>query len=205
MNPIARKQKKSGIGTFLLVAVVMALVFGAALKLRPAIEAKWHATTSTTTSSTSGQTVTAAQTAFIKKMAAPAKRVYQLNHQVLPSIVVAQAILESNWGKSELYQQANNPFGMKGSYNGSSKAFPTAEYIDGKKVTINDYFRNYPDLKSAILDHDQVLRAKFIPQATTDYQTAANFLQENNYATDPDYAQKIIQMIQAYNLNQYDN
>lgn len=65
-------------------------------------------------------------------MAKPAVRVYKKNHQVLPSIVVAQAIIESNWGQSQLYQQADNPFGMKGNYNGNTKLFPTTEYVNGK-------------------------------------------------------------------------
>ena len=203
---IAKRKKSNGVVAFVIVAVIVVLVFGAGLKLRQYVVNRFDSSATATTQSTSAsQGLTDAQQAFIKKMAAPAQRVYKLNRQVLPSIVVAQAILESNWGKSTLYLEANNPFGMKGSYEGNTKAFPTTEYENGKKITVNDYFRDYPDLKSAILDHDKILRAKFIPQATTNYQTAAEFLQENNYATDPNYAQKIIQMIQTYNLNQYDN
>lgn len=57
---------------------------------------------------------------FISQVAHPAIKLYEKNQQVLPSIVVAQAVLESSWGgNSDLYRNANNPFGIKGSYQAS--------------------------------------------------------------------------------------
>lgn len=141
---------------------------------------------------------------FINSVAQPAVNVYQANHQVLPSIVIAQAIVESNWGHSQLYQEANNPFGIKGSYNGHTRSFPTNEYINGKEERINDNFRVYPNLKAAILDHDQVVAQQFLPPHVTNYRTAAKLLQQNGYATDPTYAKKLINVINTYTLNRFD-
>ncbi|MEJ1300404.1 glucosaminidase domain-containing protein [Latilactobacillus sakei] len=46
--------------------------------------------------------------------------VYQKKHQVLPSIIIAQAIIESDWGRSDLATKANNLFGVKGQYQGQA-------------------------------------------------------------------------------------
>jgi flagellum-specific peptidoglycan hydrolase FlgJ len=52
---------------------------------------------------------------------------------ILASLTIAQAILESNWGRSSLAQAPNNNlFGIKGSYNGQSCVFPTSEFLNRK-------------------------------------------------------------------------
>ncbi|KJW11992.1 N-acetylmuramidase [Levilactobacillus spicheri] len=180
------------------------LVLGGGMLLRGRIktEIQGGAVTQTSSSAESGQSV--AQQRFIKKMAAPAVRVYRENGQVLPSIVIAQAILESSWGTSELFLQANNPFGVKGAYQGRTKSFPTTEYVNNKKVTVNANFRDYPTLTAAILDHDALLKQNYFKGTVTDYRTAAKLLQSNGYATDPHYARKLMNVIATYNLNQYD-
>lgn len=202
-----RNKRKTGTNpaTATWIFVVVLLVLGGGLLMRGQIKTVIRAThvDQTSTGTVMGQT-TAAQRKFIKKMAAPAVRVYQQNGQVLPSIVIAQAILESSWGTSALFQQANNPFGVKGSYQGQSKSFPTSEYVNGKKIQIHANFRDYPSLTAAILDHDALLKANYFKKTVTDYQTAAKLLQENGYATDPDYAKKLDNVIATYNLNQYD-
>lgn len=203
-----RKTRKttSNPATATWIFVVVLLVLGGGLLLRGQIKTVMQSThiTQTSTGATTGQLTTAAQQKFIKEMAAPAVRVYQQNGQVLPSIVIAQAILESSWGTSALFKQANNPFGVKGSYQGQTKSFPTSEYVNGKKIQIHANFRDYPSLTAAILDHDALLKASYFKQTVTDYQTAAKLLQENGYATDPDYAKKLDNVIATYNLNQYD-
>ena len=74
---------------------------------------------------------------FINRIAASAKPVADANG-LYPSIMIAQAILESNWGTSQL---ANAPyynlFGIQGSYQGKSVIFPTHEYINGKLTLKN--------------------------------------------------------------------
>jgi len=180
------------------------LVLGGGMLLRGRIKTVIDAGRVTQTSSSTNSNETEAQHQFIKKMAKPAVRVYQQNGQVLPSIVIAQAILESSWGTSELFIQANNPFGVKGSYQGQAKRFPTTEYVNNKKITVIAYFRDYPTLTAAILDHDTLLKQSYFKQTVTDYKTAAQLLQSNGYATDPHYARKLMNVIATYNLNQYD-
>ncbi|ANZ57451.1 mannosyl-glycoprotein endo-beta-N-acetylglucosamidase [Fructilactobacillus lindneri] len=142
---------------------------------------------------------------FIKQVATPSIEQYKKNHQVLPSIVIAQAILESNWGKSKLYQKAKNPFGIKGTYQGASISYETGEYINHKHVTQVCQFRKYPDLQAAIEDHNQALFDKFLKKDNiTSYREEAELLQKNTYATDPDYADKLIKVIKTHDLQKYD-
>lgn len=142
---------------------------------------------------------------FISKVARPAMKLYEKNQQVLPSIVVAQAVLESSWGESALYRNANNPFGIKGSYQGQSIRYNTEEVISGKRITVQAAFRKYPSLLAAINDHNRLLAQQFIKQSNViSYRKVAKLLQQNGYATDPNYAKKLIQIIRKYNLSKYD-
>ncbi|WP_105956572.1 glycoside hydrolase family 73 protein [Apilactobacillus quenuiae] len=159
---------------------------------------------------------------FAVSIANPSIEVYKKNHQVLPSIVVAQAIQESNWGTSELYKKANNIFGIKGKYNGKFIRYYTDEYVSNdtptkkgekvvregsqKKVSVPATFRKYPSIKEAVENHDRVIALNFIKKKNiTSYVDQANMLQKNNYATDPTYAKSLIKLIRQYNLEKYDN
>ncbi|MDQ0340280.1 LysM repeat protein [Caldalkalibacillus uzonensis] len=132
---------------------------------------------------------------------------------VLASIVIAQAILESNWGRSQLTVQANNLFGIKGSYNGQYVTMPTREWSKEKGWhTVNARFRKYPSWKESIEDHTRLFvngvswnRNLYKPVLEAkNYREAAQALQ-GTYATDPQYAQKLINLIESYKLHQYDN
>ncbi|MFC6274390.1 glycoside hydrolase family 73 protein [Levilactobacillus tangyuanensis] len=197
-----RRQNNPATATWIFVMVL--LVLGSGIMLRGKIKTEFQRATVTNTSSSSSDNESENQRKFIKEMAAPAVRVYRQNGQVLPSIVIAQAILESSWGTSELFVQANNPFGVKGSYEGRTKTFPTTEYVNGKKIQVNANFRDYPSLTAAILDHDALLKRSYFKQTVTNYQEAAKLLQANGYATDPRYAKKLTNVIATYNLNEYD-
>ena len=142
---------------------------------------------------------------FMRTIASPAIRVYRKNYQILPSVVIAQAIVESDWGTAKLYRVANNPFGIKGQYHGKSVAYDTAEYIHGKRKTVSATFRKYPSLKAAVADHDQALNRGFIHKRhVMSYVTDAKLLQKNHYATDPNYAKKLVSVIRQYHLGRYD-
>ncbi|WP_056979236.1 glycoside hydrolase family 73 protein [Fructilactobacillus fructivorans] len=142
---------------------------------------------------------------FIQKIGDPAVKIYEKKQQVLPSIVIGQAILESNWGQSELYKKANNPFGIKGTYNGQSISYDTTEYVNNKKTTEVGQFRKYPSVADAIEDHNETLNTKFLKKTgITSFRQEANLLQKNGYATDPDYANKLIGVIVNHKLMKYD-
>lgn len=200
-----RRKKSNQQGVATLIFILALLVIGGGLGVRYAMNEWLTPKTERASQVSTGESAEQKrQHQFITAMAKPAIRVYKSNHEVLPSIVVAQAIIESNWGQSQLYQQAKNPFGIKGSYKGQTKLFPTTEYVNGKEERINAYFRVYPTLEDSILDHDLVVSQKFLPSGVTNYRTAAKLLQTNGYATDPTYARKLINTIKTYSLNRFD-
>ena len=133
---------------------------------------------------------------------------------VLPSITAAQAILESGWGSSELAKAPNNNlFGIKDSedWNGESVTVLTQEYVNGGYITVNAAFRKYASWNDSVVDH-----AKFFTSTEwrknnyrkvvneTDYRIAAQELKNAGYATDPSYAGKLIRLIEAYKLYEWD-
>lgn len=149
--------------------------------------------------------------AFIEQLAPTATK---LDHEynVPASISLAQAILESNWGKSQLAADYNNLFGVKADFWQPRIKLATKEYENGRWVTVDAYFRVYHSWKASLIDH-----AKLMVRGTSwnqnqyekvikagDYRQAAYALQEAGYATDPTYAIKLIEIIETYHLDQYD-
>lgn len=152
---------------------------------------------------------TAQKEQFIKKIGIPAEKAFQYkkNFQVLPSIVVAQAIVESAWGQSGLYAKANNVFGVKGTYKGQSENFATKEWNGSQFVTETQSFRKYPSIEASILDHDYLLRNVFIRKNNVmGYKEEAKLLEQkqHRYATDPNYTSTLISVIQTYHLDKLD-
>lgn len=128
-------------------------------------------------------------------------------YKILPSISAAQAVLESGWGKSQLAILGNNLFGIKGSYKGQSILFPTLEYINGQWITVDAQFRKYPSWHESVEDHGVFFHEN--PRyhnliGVEDYVRVANLLSQDGYATDPDYANKIISTIRANDLDNWD-
>lgn len=119
------------------------------------------------------------------------------------SITLAQGMLESGNGQSELARKSNNHFGIKCHNNWK-----------GKKVYHDDdakgeCFRKYDDPKESFYDHSDFLRYrdryKFLfDLKTTDYKGWANGLKQAGYATDPAYPKKLIKLIEDYRLYEYD-
>lgn len=133
---------------------------------------------------------------------------------ILPSVTIAQAILESNWGKSELAAQANNLFGIKASkdWTGGVYTKTTKEQKpNGNIYTINAHFRKYASWQESIKDHDnffvstpwRVQNYKKVLDAKN-YKDQAQALRECGYATDLNYGNKLIQLIERLGLQQYD-
>lgn len=127
---------------------------------------------------------------------------------VLPSVTVAQAILESGWGSSSLATQAHNLFGIKGSYNGQSVNMPTREVYGGRSVYVNAYFRAYPNNSASVEDHGNFLYSISRYHnllGDTNYADVTYKLHIDGYATDPSYAYSLNNLIQTYNLTQLDH
>jgi len=195
------RRKNNNNTTFILVAIVAAFIvsfFGYRLYEQHQSEARVEA-------------VQQERNAFVKKIAPYAVELGQ-QYGVLPSITIAQAILESNWGTSSLASQYNNYFGIKGDDPSNTKLLQTKEYTNGQWITINGRFRVYSDFRESMKDHTKLLvngttwnsqQYRQVIQSKN-YIDAAVALQTDGYATDPGYTNKIIRVIQKYNLKKYD-
>ncbi len=139
---------------------------------------------------------------------------YAINSQIkkgIPaSVTLAQAALESGWGK---YAVGNNFFGIKDQPNdewtGPYTAADTTEYINGNKIYITSKFRKYQSPEESFLDHASFLqknkRYEFLfALPETDYVGWAQGLKKAGYATAPNYANQLITLIKAYKLDEYD-
>lgn len=118
------------------------------------------------------------------------------------SITLAQGLLESGYGRSELAVKANNHFGIKcHDWKG-----PSVSYDDDRK---KECFRKYEHASASFMDHSDFLRYrdryKFLfDLPVTDYKGWAYGLKKAGYATDPQYPYKLIKLIEEYNLSRFD-
>ncbi|GEO69056.1 glycoside hydrolase family 73 protein [Levilactobacillus acidifarinae] len=153
------------------------------------------------------------QQTFISTLKSPVKTVAN-QYKLYPSVMMAQAALESGWGTSQLTLQANNYFGIKGSYNGQSVSMETSEYdANGKLYTTSANFRKYPSAKASMTDNAKLLRNGLSANPTyysgtwrenaATYAAAANAL-TGTYATSPQYGASLISLIQQYDLESLD-
>ncbi len=123
-------------------------------------------------------------------------------HRIPASITLAQGLLESAAGQSRLARVANNHFGIKASsdWNG-----PVVLADDDKR---NERFRKYNSVDESYEDHSAFLqRSRYSPLfelKITDYKGWARTLRKCGYATNPRYADHLIEIIERYDLAQYD-
>ena len=119
------------------------------------------------------------------------------------SITLAQAILESGTGNSDLARYANNHFGIKCTADWGGKGY----YKDDDQK--NDCFRVYNNPDESFKDHSSFLKRKrygaLFELNRDDYVGWANGLKQAGYATNPNYPQLLISIIQKYNLQNYDS
>ena len=154
--------------------------------------------------------MTSPQQAFIDQVAGPARQSY-LQFRIFPSITIAQAILETGWGEKVPVDQTTgrysyNLFGIKGTGPAGSVTIVSKEVENGKTVERTSQFKAYHNFQQSFDDHAQfLLKPDYKPVlAATTPEEAARSLQNAGYATDPQYADKLIRLITQYNLKQYD-
>jgi Mannosyl-glycoprotein endo-beta-N-acetylglucosaminidase len=143
---------------------------------------------------------------FVAKMAPTAQAVGR-KWNLPPSVIIAQAALETGWGQAV---KGNAYFGIKqGASSNEAITFTTHEVIDGQKVTLVDRFRTYQSMQDATKAYAQFLhdtpRYHEALRDTSDPATFVEALQQAGYATDPQYAEKVKQIIQRYQLTAYDH
>jgi flagellum-specific peptidoglycan hydrolase FlgJ len=127
--------------------------------------------------------------------------------KILASLTIAQAILESGWGSSDLTVRGNNLFGIKGYYRNESVIMRTTEYEGGRKISVDARFRKYPSWLESINDHssmfNRMIRYKNLV-GCKDYVKACHNVKQDGYATDPDYTSKLVKLIVNFDLDKYD-
>lgn len=143
---------------------------------------------------------------------------------VLASVSMAQFLLESAYGKSELAQKANNCFGMKKSLSGNTWANSAwdgasvyaketkEQHADGTYTTITAEFRKYACIEDSIADHSAYLvgakkgtELRYAGlKGETDYKIAAQIIKDGGYATSLTYVEKLCGLIEQLGLTRYD-
>jgi flagellum-specific peptidoglycan hydrolase FlgJ len=127
------------------------------------------------------------------------------------SVMLAQAALESNWGRSRLARVARNLFGIKGvSRHAEAVTLPTCEYNgDGRARVVAARFAAYASVEECLGDYARLLA--FAPRyaaarAVADDPFAfAQQLAACGYATDPAYGKKICALMRRYELTRFDS
>ncbi len=141
----------------------------------------------------------------------PAAKASEEAFGVPAAVTLAQCILESGWGQTDLAQQANNFFGIKAEHRddpNSYMEFPTAEYEHGARVMVQAEFEKYPDVEASFRDHARLLATapRYAPAMAQKDNLAAfcTELQACGYSTAPTYAEMLKTLIVDYSLQQYD-
>ena len=118
--------------------------------------------------------------------------------RLFPSTVLAMAALESGYNLN-----AKTLFGIKG----DGVVLDTTEYIDGEYVNIKDSFKCYPNLSASIQGLYDLMQWNHYDRATscTDYEEECRMIQACGYATDPDYSDKLINIVNSYQLTMFNN
>ena len=143
---------------------------------------------------------------------------------ILASVTIAQAILESGWGKSELATNAKNLFGMKCSLSGntwsgstwdgkSAYNISTGEYYSGTYTKVRRDFRRYSSWAESVADHSAYLngakngsKLRYSGlKGQKDYRKAVQIIKDGGYATSPTYTTNLCTLIEKYNLTLYDS
>jgi flagellum-specific peptidoglycan hydrolase FlgJ len=126
------------------------------------------------------------------------------------SITLAQGLHESDYGKSKLARIANNHFGIKcKSYWTGKTYYHKDDDLDKSGNLIPSCFRQYDLVLMSYVDHSNFLLEgknyqSLFEYDRTDYESWAYGLKRCGYATDPDYATKLIKLIEKYQLSQFD-
>ena len=122
----------------------------------------------------------------------------QIKHRIPAAITMAQGLLESSAGQSELAVKANNHFGIKCAGDWVGRPYTHDD------ETINECFRQYASAADSYEDHSLFLQRKryesLFALPLADYKGWAHGLKACGYATDPKYADKLIRIIELYNL-----
>ena len=170
-----------------------------------------HTSDNRNTTELATQVETTTEYNFIRTIA-PYAQESQKKYNVLASLTLAQAALESDFGQSGLAAKYYNIFGIKAYGNVPTVTLETKEFENNQWITVKAQFRVYDSWKDSVEGHAYLFTkgTTWNPQqyasvlAAKNYKEAARAVQTSGYATDPAYTEKLIQMIESYGLDQYD-
>lgn len=146
---------------------------------------------------------------FIEWIAPMIKICAEIYGYKYPSAIIAQACLESNYGRSTLSSKHNNYFGMKcgSKWKGKSVDMATKEeYQPGELVSVRDYFRVYDDSIMGVIGYFDFIQYKRyenlkVASGTQDYLEK---IKADGYCTSSTYVNSCMSIVNSYNLKQYD-
>lgn len=118
--------------------------------------------------------------------------------RLYPSTVLAMGALESGYNIN-----ASTLFGIKGEGN----VMDTTEYINGEYVNVKDSFKYFPNLAASVQGLYDLVQWDNYDRATssTDWEEECRMMQACGYATDPDYSDKLINIVNSYQLTRFNN
>jgi len=143
--------------------------------------------------------------AWLRSMVASAQ-VTERKYGVLASVTLAQCILESGWGKSQLARRCNNYFGIKALPGEPYEQFTTREVVAGRSVNELARFAKYPSAIESFEAHARLLSTHY-PAAMrygSDPRAFCLALEQEGYATEPEYSALLYRLIEQLDLVQYD-
>lgn len=145
---------------------------------------------------------------FLDQLLGPAQEC-QRRHGIPASFTLAQAALESSWGASKLANSGRNLFGVKAdkAWHGPVTVIQTREFVNGKPVMVDAKWRCYAtwgeclDDRAAFFQQNKRYAACF---RETTGEGWARAVAAAGYATDPDYAEKLLGVMRGRNLQRFD-
>ena len=163
-----------------------------------------------TPNATKKQSVSYTQTEFIEEIAPTIQKV-AASYGVRPSIIIAQAVLESNYGTNLLAVKYHNLFAVQAQDGQMSIELTYKSYFVNEWQTETGCFAVYKSWTAAIYDYFDLLQSGTLSDgaydilvSNTGYKKPAQSLQDIGFSTDPDYATKLIAIIEKNNLTSYD-
>lgn len=144
--------------------------------------------------------------AFLSRLEGPAS-VASRRTGVPAELILAQAALETGWGKHEIPTadggNSHNLFGIKAGsrWQGATTDIVTTEYVNGRPIKQTDTFRVYASFEDAFTDYARLIgdNPRYAGVVTApDAKAAAQALQKGGYATDPAYADKLVAVMESF-------
>lgn len=130
------------------------------------------------------------------------------DYQLFNSVIIAQSVLETGWGQSEIMMKANALFGIKAGSGWKGKVYSsyTNEVYDGVESTEYATFRAYDSIEESIEDYYKLIKNNYKKALNCDTQKESiQAIKNGGYATDPDYVSKIMSIINANDfIEKYD-